>query len=119
MIEEQIEVKLISLRHHCAPSLIIIHRHRQCFWYCMINTIYVHCRKIYNLFVRALETSGKSILCRPFLSYFASSANNFCIFQQCTYTVFIPEMPKSLKHLHGVLCDLGAYITAVSFRRAT
>ena len=40
-----------------------------------IYTIYVHCRKIYNLFVRALEISRKASLLQAFLACFAASAN--------------------------------------------
>jgi hypothetical protein len=36
-------------------------------------TIYVHGRKICNLFVRALETDRKTSLCRTFLTCFAAS----------------------------------------------
>jgi hypothetical protein len=32
-------------------------------------TIYVHCRKIYNLFVQAFDTGGKATLWRDFLVY--------------------------------------------------
>jgi hypothetical protein len=32
-------------------------------------TIYVHCRKIYNLFVQAFDTGGKATLWRNFLVY--------------------------------------------------
>jgi hypothetical protein len=33
-------------------------------------TIYVHCRKIYNLFVQAFDTGGKATLWRDFLVVF-------------------------------------------------
>jgi hypothetical protein len=39
--------------------------------------IYIHCRKIQNLFVRALETGRKVSLWRDFLACFASSQINF------------------------------------------
>jgi hypothetical protein len=52
-------------------------------------TIYVHCRKIYNLFVRALETGRKTIIWQAFLACFASSTNQFYIYRQCVYIVFI------------------------------
>ena len=47
----------------------------------------VYCRKICNLYLRALETGN-------FLFCFATSANNF--FRQCTYIVFINvKKPRS------------------------
>ena len=36
-----------------------------------INTTYVHCRKIYNLFARALESGKKASLWRAFITCFA------------------------------------------------
>jgi hypothetical protein len=51
--------------------------------------IYVHCQKTYNLFVRALEIGRKAILWQAFLSCFPASANEFYIFEQCIYIVFI------------------------------
>jgi hypothetical protein len=38
-------------------------------------TIYVHCQKIYNLFLRALETGRKDSIWRAFLACFAACAN--------------------------------------------
>ena len=32
-------------------------------------TIYVHCRKLYNLFVQTFETDGKTTLWQDFLVY--------------------------------------------------
>ena len=43
-------------------------------------TIYVHCQKIYNLFVRTLEKGRKASLWRVFLTCFAASANQFHVF---------------------------------------
>jgi hypothetical protein len=40
---------------------------------------YVHCRKIYNSFVRALETGRKASLLRAFVACFAASVNTFYI----------------------------------------
>ena len=40
-----------------------------------IYTIYVHCQKIYNLFVQALETGRKISIWQAFLACFAESAN--------------------------------------------
>ena len=48
--------------------------------------MYIHCQKIYNLFVPALETDRKGVW-QAFLSCFATSANEFDIFPHCTYTV--------------------------------
>ena len=60
--------------------------------------IYVHCQKLYNLFVCPLETSIKLSLLLPFLSCFAAGVNAFCIFWQCTYIVFILQChPPPLK----------------------
>ena len=42
-------------------------------------TIYVHCRKISNLFVRALETGRIASLRRVFQACFAASTNEFYI----------------------------------------
>jgi hypothetical protein len=42
--------------------------------------IYVHCRKLYNLFVCPLETRIKLSLLLAFLSCFAAGVNAFCIF---------------------------------------
>ena len=42
-------------------------------------TIYVHCRKIYNLFVRALETGRKASIWQTFVACFTASANKFDI----------------------------------------
>ena len=44
-----------------------------------IYTIYVHCLKISNLLVRALQTGRKASLWRDFLVCFATSANQFHI----------------------------------------
>jgi cytidylate kinase len=44
-----------------------------------LYTIDVHCWKIYNLFVRALETSIKVSLCLALLVCFAVSANQLYI----------------------------------------
>ena len=65
-----------------------------CISFSNINTIYVHCRKIYNLFARALETDRRASLWRAFLAYFAASANSFYIQRQCTYIVFILRYQK-------------------------
>jgi hypothetical protein len=66
---------------------------------CWIH-IYVHCRIIYNLFVRALETGGKASHWWDFLSYFAASANEFHIFLLCTYIVFILQYQKDQINCH-------------------
>jgi hypothetical protein len=42
-------------------------------------TMYVNCRKIYNLCVRALETGRKSTLWQAFVASFPASANSFYI----------------------------------------
>ena len=39
--------------------------------------ICTHCKKIYNLFVLALETGRKRKLLQAFLACFAASANKF------------------------------------------
>ena len=44
-------------------------------------TTYIHCRKISNLFVRALETGNAARLRRAFFTRFAASTNEFDIFQ--------------------------------------
>jgi hypothetical protein len=53
--------------------------------------------KYLNLFVRALETGRKSILCWAFLPCFEASANELYIFRQCTYIVFIMQCKKKPK----------------------
>ena len=50
--------------------------------------ISIHCRNICKLFVRALETGSL------FLPCFAASANQFYIYRQCTYIVFILQCLK-------------------------
>jgi len=52
--------------------------------------------------VQALETDRKANLWQAFLSCFPASANEFDIFQQCTYCVY-PEMLKSPKQLPNCL----------------
>jgi len=42
-------------------------------------TIYVHCQKIYNLFVCTLETGRKASQWQAFLACFAASAIEFYI----------------------------------------
>jgi hypothetical protein len=64
-------------------------------------TIYVHCRKIYNLFVRTLETGRKTDLWRAFLSCFAAETWVILIVFNC------------------VICDVSAYTVTVSFCRFT
>ena len=39
-------------------------------------TIYVHCRKIYNLFAQAFDTGGKATLWRDFILQFQKVQNN-------------------------------------------
>ena len=51
--------------------------------------------KYLNLFVRALETGRKSILCWAFLPCFEASANELYIFRQRTYIVFIMQCKKA------------------------
>ena len=61
-----------------------------CFFFSAVKCpIYVHCRKINYLFVRALETGRKYGLWRTFLFCFAASANEFDILRECTSIVFI------------------------------
>jgi len=60
--------------------------------------MYLHCWKIYNLFVRALETDRKEILWRAVLFCFAASANAFYIFRTYVYCVY-PAMLKSPNQL--------------------
>ena len=45
-----------------------------------MHTIYVLCRKIYNLFVQALETCRKMNLWQAFLTYFTVSGNKFYVY---------------------------------------
>ena len=56
----------------------------------LIYTIYVHCRKMYNLFVWALETGRKARLAELF-SCFAASSNKF-IFSNNVHILFYPEI---------------------------
>jgi hypothetical protein len=51
--------------------------------------------EIQNLFVRASETGRKVRIWRAFLSHFAANANEFYIFRQCMYNVFILRFQKS------------------------
>ena len=84
----------------------------------------MHCRKIYNVCVRALAASRKISLWRAFLSCFAAIANVFYIFRQCTYIVYILQCqsPKTTAKLSnkltnkrrskvfdGVLCHVRAH----------
>ena len=56
-------------------------------------TIYVHCWKIYNLFVQALETGRKVSLWQGFLDCFTE--------QQCTYnTSKLSEIDWNERHFH-------------------
>jgi hypothetical protein len=50
---------------------------------------------IYNLFVRALETGRIASLRRAFQACFAASTNEFNIYRQCTYIVFILQCKRS------------------------
>ena len=59
----------------------------------------LQCEKIYNLFVRALESDRKANLWRTVLSCFATSENEFDIFRQCTYIVFNVYNVKNPKPL--------------------
>jgi hypothetical protein len=56
--------------------------------------IYIDCRKIYNLFVRALETGREVSYWRAFLSCFAVSENEFYIYRQCTFVVLKCQSPE-------------------------
>jgi hypothetical protein len=64
-----------------------------------MHTIYVLCRKIYNLFVQALETCRIMNLWQAFLAYFTVSANKFYVYWKCTLYVYCvyPAMPKKSK----------------------
>jgi len=64
----------------------------------VIGIIHVHCRKMYNSFIRAKETGRKAILWQTFLHCFASSANEF-IFFDSVYILYLPcnvKIPKEM-----------------------
>jgi len=70
--------------------------------YICTQPIHVHCRKIYNVFVRALETGRKTSLWRS-LSCFAANANECYIFRQCTCVMFILQCQKTQNYCQIVL----------------
>ena len=60
-------------------------------------TIYVHCLKISNLFVRALETGNASRFRRAFFTLFAARTNEFDISGYVRILFFILQFLKSAK----------------------
>ena len=87
-------------------------------------TIYVHCRKIYNLFVWALETGRKASLFRREckLILYSTTMYVYCIYSS------LSKSPKQLQNclkiaetiivlivFNGVICDVSAYTVTVSF----
>jgi hypothetical protein len=73
--------------------------------------------KYLNLFVRALETGRKSILCWAFLPCFEARANELYIFRQCTYIVFIMQCKKSPRRLGTSLLTNGKAKSTFTRRR--
>ena len=64
-----------------------------------VCAIYVDCRKILKLFVRALETGRKASPWRSFLTCFEASANEFYFLLTIHLYCVYPAMSKSLKQL--------------------
>ena len=67
--------------------------------------IYVHCQKIYNLFVGGLETSRQVSLWLPFLSCSAVSANKLHISLYCMYIVLVLQCQKAQNNCQNCLKD--------------
>jgi len=66
--------------------------------------IYVHCRKLYNLFVCPLETSIKLSVLLAFLSCFAAVVTAFCIFWQSIfiYPAMSPPPPPQKNKINNI-----------------
>ena len=62
-----------------------------------IYTVHIHCRKMSNLFVRALETGTKANHWWAFLACFAASANWFYANRQCAILCLSCNIKKSSK----------------------
>jgi hypothetical protein len=65
------------------PSLILVKKQTPITEQKWRSLIYVHCRKIYNLFVCALERGKKASFWQVFLVCFTASENIFYFYQQC------------------------------------
>ena len=93
----------------------------------LIYTIYVHCRKIYNLFLRARNWQKSDPLrceCKSIL--YLTTMYVYCVY------LAISKSPKHLRNclkiiarsvvlivLNDVICDVSPYTVAVSFCRST
>ena len=93
-----------------------------------IYTIYVHCRKIYNLFARALETDRRASLFRSEckLILYSTTMYIYCVYpaiskspKQLLSFLKIAETSVVLIVFNGVVCDVSAYTVIVSFCRST
>jgi hypothetical protein len=98
-----------------------------CISFSNIYTIYVHCRKIYNLFARALETDRRASLWQRVQINFIFNDNVRILCLSCdikkskTTAKFmkIAEASVVLIVFNGVVCDVSAYTVVVSFCRST
>jgi hypothetical protein len=101
--------------------------------YAYIVHLYLHCQKIYNLFVWALETDRKVSLWWALLFCFTASEIN--IYLQTMFIVFILQCQKSTKQLsnclkraetsvvlivfNNVVYHIHTYTFTVSYHRST
>ena len=99
-----------------------------CISFSNIYTIYVHCRKIYNLFARALETDRRASLFRSEckLILYSTTMYIYCVYpaiskspKQLLNFLKIAETSVVLIVFNGVVCDVSAYTVIVSFCRST
>ena len=77
------------------------------FWPCRINTIYVHCRKMQNLFALVAKPDRKTRQRLAFPPFSKVRTNKLYIFQQCTYRYCVyPTMPKSIVYVYVLLTEI-------------
>jgi hypothetical protein len=102
-----------------------------CISFSNIYTIYVHCRKIYNLFALALETDRRASFSSLFRSGWKLILYSTTMYVNCVYPA-ISKSPKQLPNFlkiaetsvvlivfNCVVCDVSAYTVVVSFCRST